>query len=111
VLHEGEETVKTYPVVILAVTVGTFVLAGCQHRQTLEEAQALCTKQGGFLVVIYSQKITTSGIGPQVASPGDCVSSSKFDIAQPQPTPAAPASAVSAASPAPASTKPPAPAN
>ena len=102
---------KTNPVVILAATVGICVLAGCQHQQTLAEAQALCTKQGGFLVVIYSQKITASGVGPQVASPGDCVSSSKFDVAQPQSTPGAPGSALSAASPAPASAKPPAPAN
>ncbi|HEY2007580.1 MAG TPA: hypothetical protein VGH23_01225 [Rhizomicrobium sp.] len=57
-----------------------FVLAGCQHELTLEEAQALCTKQGGFLVVFYSQKITPSGIGPQIATPGNCISPGKFDI-------------------------------
>ena len=85
---------KFTPVVIL----GAIVLAGCQHGPTLEEAQALCTKQGGFLVVFYSQKVTASGIGPQIASPGNCISSSKFDIAP-------------AASPPPASDKPSASAN
>jgi len=57
-----------------------FVLAGCQHKLTLEEAQALCEKQGGFLVVIYTQKITTSGPGDQVASPGDCLSTDQYGI-------------------------------
>lgn len=75
---------KVVPVAIL----GAFVLAGCQDRLTLEEAQALCKKQGGLLMVIYSQKLTASGIGPQIASPGDCVSPSKFDIAPPAPAPA-----------------------
>jgi len=74
------------PVVIVAV--GAFVLAGCQDRLTLE--------QGGLLAVIYTQKITTSGVGPQIASPGDCISPSKFDI-----KPAAPP-ATSASAPAPA---------
>ena len=91
------------PVGILGVIVGGFVLAGCQHELTLEEAQALCTKQGGFLVVFYSQKITTSGIGPQIATPGNCISPSKFDIAPAASTASAPAD--------PASSKPPAPAN
>lgn len=59
------------------------VLAGCQSKMTLEEAQALCTKKGGLLVVIYTQQITASGPGPQIASPGNCVSPSKFDIAPP----------------------------
>jgi hypothetical protein len=80
-----------------------FVLAGCQHELTLEEAQALCTKQGGFLVVFYSQKITTSGIGPQIATPGNCMSPSKFDIA--------PSASTAPVPTAPASAKPPAPAN
>ena len=94
---------KFTPIVILGAIAGAFVLAGCQHEPTLEEAQALCTKQGGFLVVFYSQKITTSGIGPQIASPGNCIAPSKFDIAPVASTPAA-------ATP-PASDKPPAPAN
>jgi hypothetical protein len=65
---------------VALVALGAFGLAGCQDGLTLEEAQALCTKQGGLLVVIYSQKLTAAGIGPQIASPGDCVSPSKFDI-------------------------------
>jgi hypothetical protein len=76
---------KFAPVAILAA----LVLAGCQTRMTLEEAQALCTKQRGLLVVIYTQKITRTGeVGPPLASPGDCVSPSKFDVATPAPVPA-----------------------
>ncbi len=67
----------------MIVTFGAFVLASCQHNLTLEEAQALCTKQGGLLVVIYTQTVTASGIGPQVASPGDCVSPDKFGVTPP----------------------------
>jgi hypothetical protein len=115
--------VKSNPVVILAVTVGALVLAGCQHQLTLEEARALCTQQGGFLMVFYSQKVTVSGLGPQIATPGECVAPTKFDMAQPQSTsqstsqstaqsaPAAAGPSVSTASPAPASSKPPAQAN
>ncbi len=66
---------------------GAFVLAGCQERLTLEEAQALCKKKSGLLVVIYTQKITLAGVGPQIASPGDCVSPSKFDVTTPAPKP------------------------
>jgi len=81
---------KCVPAVIVAL--GAFVLAGCQDRLTLEEARALCTKQGGLLVVIYTQELTASGVGPQVASPGDCVSPSKFGVAPPAPNnPPAPA--------------------
>jgi len=72
-----------------------FSLAGCQERLSLEEAQARCAQQGGLLVVIHSQKISRSGaVGPDQPSPGDCVSPSKFDVAQP---------AASAPAPAPAS--------
>jgi len=64
---------------------GACALAGCQERLTLEEAQARCKQQGGYLVVIYTQPISTSGVGPEEASPGDCVSASKFDVAKPAP--------------------------
>jgi len=60
------------------------VLGGCQASLTLEEAQALCAKQGGLLTVIYTQQITASGIGEQIGSPGDCISPSKFETASPQ---------------------------
>jgi hypothetical protein len=61
-----------------------FVLGGCQTRLTLEEAQARCTKQGGFLVIIHSQKISRAGaVGPDEPSPGDCISPDKFDAAAP----------------------------
>jgi len=64
-------------------------LAGCQAKLTLEEAQARCTQQGGFLVIIHSQKISKAGaVGPDEPSPGDCVSPSKFDL--PPPAPAKP---------------------
>lgn len=62
----------------ILVALGASMLAGCQHRLTLEEARAACTKQGGFLVVIHSQKITTAGVGEQIDSPGDCVAPDKF---------------------------------
>ena len=75
---------KFAPVVIAGL--GAFVLTGCQDGLTLKEAQALCTKQGGLLVVIYAQKLTASGVGPQVASPGDCIPPGKFDIAPPAST-------------------------
>lgn len=52
---------------------------------TLEEARAACTKQGGFLVVLHTQKVTMSGVGPEIDSPGDCVSPSKFDNPEPPP--------------------------
>jgi hypothetical protein len=83
--------VKFTPIVILCA--GAFALAGCQHQLTLEEAQAACTKQGGFLVVFYSQKITTAGLGPQIATPGNCVSAGKFDKTPAASAPAAPPSA------------------
>jgi len=61
-------------------------LTGCVQRLTLEEAQARCTQQGGFLVIIHSQPISKAGVvGPDEASPGDCVSPSKFEVAPPAP--------------------------
>ena len=87
---------KSTPVVILGVIAGASMLMGCQHEMTLEEARALCTRQGGLLVVFYSQKLTTSGMGPQVVSPGDCLSPGKFDV-----NPAAPFAASDAPLPAP----------
>ncbi len=75
---------KTGPFARLAVwAVGGVVLAGCQHKLTLEEAQAQCEKKGGLMVVIYTQKITASGPGEQEASPGDCVGTDKFGVAPP----------------------------
>ena len=64
------------------------LLAGCRAL-TLEEARAACTKQGGFLVIIHTQKITLSGVGDEVASPGDCISPDKFHDAAPTPPAAA----------------------
>jgi hypothetical protein len=58
-------------------------LAGCQHKLTLDEAQEQCMKKGGMLMIVYTQEITLSGPGPQIASPGDCVSPSKFDAPAP----------------------------
>ena len=45
---------------------------------TLEEARAECTRQGGFLMVIHTQKITRAGVGKEIDSAGDCVSPGKF---------------------------------
>ncbi len=103
-LHEDEASVKFTPVMIVGGIVAAFELAGCQHQMTLEEARAACTQQGGFLVVIYTQKITVAGVGPQVATPGNCASSSSFTTAAgaaPAPASAPPVS-TPPASPAPA---------
>ena len=75
--------VKRVPVFMALL--GASVLAGCQHQMTLEEARAACTKQGGFLVVIHTAKVTLAGVGPEIDSPGDCVSPGKFDNAKPAP--------------------------
>lgn len=61
-------------------TVALMVLGGCQANLTLEEAQALCMKKGGLLTVIYTQRITASGIGDPVGTPGECVSPKEFDV-------------------------------
>jgi hypothetical protein len=74
---------------VLMALVGASVLAGCQHQMTLEEARAACTKQGGFLVVLHTMKVTMAGVGPETDSPGDCISPGKFDNpAKPAATPA-----------------------
>ena len=78
---------KFTPMVNLGLIVGVLALAGCQHDPSLEESRALCNKLGGFLVVIYSQKISTAGLGPQIASPGDCIPPSKFDAKPAAPLP------------------------
>jgi hypothetical protein len=70
--------VKAAPFGFLAVA--GLVLGGCQtEKLTLEQAQAQCTKKGGFLVVIYTQKITLAGLEPEVAHPGDCLSPKSYD--------------------------------
>lgn len=94
-----------------AVIAGAVVLAGCQHQMTLEEARAQCTKQGGFLVVFYTQKVTLSGAGPEIASPGNCVSSSNFDKPPAGSAPAAPDSNAPAPAPPQSGKPPPAAAN
>lgn len=81
---------------VLMLEMALIVLAGCQSGPTVEEARALCTKQGGFLVVFYTQKVTLSGLGPEVATPGDCISPSKFDLAQPTPASPSPVSSAPA---------------
>ena len=70
------------------------VLAGCQSAPSVEEARAACTKQGGFLVVFHTQKVTMSGLGPEVETPGDCLSPSKFDLAPPTPKSSVPSAPV-----------------
>jgi len=80
--------VKRTTIAIVAV----LALAGCQARLTLEEARALCEQKGGLLAVIYTQKITASGVGAPVGSPGECIQSSKFapSVPPPKATPPAP---------------------
>jgi len=72
---------------VLPAAVAACLLTGCGHTLTLEEARAQCTAQGGFLVVIHTQKITQAGVGKEIDSPGDCVSSSKFEASAPAPAP------------------------
>ena len=59
------------------------MLAGCTPALTLEQARAACAKQGGLLVVIHTQKLTSAGLGDPVDTPGDCVSPGKFGASQP----------------------------
>ena len=76
--------------IAVMVVLSAGLLGGCQHKLTLEEAQALCTKQGGFLVIIHAQKLTRSGaVGPDMPSPGDCISPDKFEAAPSAPIPPA----------------------
>lgn len=79
--------------IAVAAVSAAFALAGCVEKLTLEQAQARCASQGGFLVIIHSQKISKSGaVGPDEPSPGDCIAPSKFDVAPPAPVkPPAPA--------------------
>ena len=81
----------------MSLILAALTLAGCQTSLTLEEAQAMCAKQGGLLVVIYTQKITRRSVDPVVASPGNCVSPGKFDKRTLSGARAAPAPAASAA--------------
>jgi hypothetical protein len=83
---------------VLAVTLGACFLAGCQAPLTLEEAQRQCAAKGGQLVIFYTQKITLSGVGPVVQTPGDCIMPEKFGV--PTPKPAAPAGTPAPAQPA-----------
>jgi hypothetical protein len=64
---------------LFAILPALVLAGGCQSKTTLDEAQDQCMKKGGMLMIIYTQEISLSGMGPQVASPGDCVLPSKFD--------------------------------
>jgi hypothetical protein len=74
-------------------------LAGCQTKpQDLGEAMAACEKKGGMLAIIYTQKVSLSGVEPEVASPGDCLMPKQFEkpaenaaAAAPESKPAGPA--------------------
>jgi hypothetical protein len=81
----------------MRLILAALMLAGCQTRLTLEEAKAMCAKRGGLLVVIYTQKITRQRVDPVVASPGNCVSHSKFDKQTPPDAPTAPGPGAAAA--------------
>jgi len=45
-------------------------------------------KNGGMLMLIYTQEITASGPGEQIVSPGNCVLADKFDPPAAAPPPA-----------------------
>ena len=68
---------------VLFAILPLLALAGCQSKTTLDQAQERCMQKGGMLMIIYTQEITLSGPGPQVASPGDCIMPSKFDAPAP----------------------------
>lgn len=76
--------------VLFAILPMLALAGGCQSKNTLDEAQERCMNKGGMLMIIYTQEISLSGLGPQVASPGDCVLPSNFDP-EPAHSPAAPA--------------------
>ena len=63
----------------LALLLPVFALAGCVHAPTLEELQERCMKQGGMLMIIYTQELTLSGAGEQIPSPGRCIMPENFD--------------------------------
>ena len=82
-------------IVKVALFLPVFVLAGCAHSSTaLDDAQERCMKQGGMLMIIYTQELTLSGAGEQIPSPGRCVMPENFDKdapANPPPPPQQPA--------------------
>ena len=80
---------------VTAIAAVFLLLAGCEPSLTLAEAQALCTKQGGLLVIIYSQKVTQTGPGPVLTTPGHCVSPSQFNKDKAVLPPGSPAPAAS----------------
>jgi hypothetical protein len=85
--------VKSARFALLTLTTlgAAFALAGCQsEKMTLAQAQAKCMKTGGFLAVIYTQEVSAAGLGPEVASPGDCISAGKFGVAPAAPAPPKP---------------------
>ena len=81
----------------LVLALGLGGLAGCKSM-TVEEARALCDKEGGMLTVFSTQQVTASGkLEPVVEAPGNCVHREAFGapafVPPPpasQPAPAAP---------------------
>jgi hypothetical protein len=80
---------KCTPAFLLALV----MLAGCAHEMTLEEAKADCDKKGGQLTIFYSQKITLSGVGPIIQTPGECITSDIFILRSKSPPASPPAPA------------------
>jgi hypothetical protein len=78
---------KFTPAFLLALALS--MLAACMHEMTLEEAKADCDKKGGQLTIFYSQKITISGVGPIIQTPGECITADKF-LLPPKSEPGAP---------------------
>jgi hypothetical protein len=73
-------------------------LTGCQSKPNdLGEAMAACEKKGGMLAIIYTQKVSLSGVEPEVASPGDCMMPKQFEKPAENTAAAAPADKPAAA--------------
>jgi|HubBroStandDraft_1064217.scaffolds.fasta_scaffold1446211_1 hypothetical protein len=83
----------------LILALGPGALAGCAPM-TVEEARALCNKEGGMLTVFSTQEVSLSGkLGPEKDVPGNCVHREAFGApafvppvppaSQPAPVPAA----------------------
>jgi hypothetical protein len=79
--------VRFAPAIILVLAAAP--LAGC-NGMTLEEARALCAKEGGLLTVFFTQELTPSGLGPVKQSPGDCIHREALGAPAVAPAPAAP---------------------
>jgi len=80
---------------VLILALGLGGLAGCKSM-TVEEARALCDKDGGMLTVFSTQEVSLSGkLGPVKEVPGNCIHREAFGappfVPPPPPAPPPPA--------------------